>query len=284
MKGEGGQQDYGMRIYDPRLGRFLSIYPLARSYPWYTSYQFIGNMPIVAIDLDGSEEQIVSAKLANSAQFGTVLEVLQQSKIVHSFLKKFSAQNNYVLVYTSFSPERANPFGDSYIDPNWNGSTRLISSEIELRKDWVASNIEYSEVEKYIKEGKKIIVIGIAEPNLNFETEQAEGANTIDNLTQEIRAVWTTVHEMIAHGEQILETGKQTGAEDHEKFQGERSATSPGFSELLSDEKYAKTRAGKLAKQLMKFYKEEIVPIITKTTEDHKKAAKIVEKNKPVKQ
>jgi RHS repeat-associated protein len=55
VKGEGNQQDYGMRIYDPRVGRFLSVDPLTKSYPWYTPYQFAGNRPIVAIDLDGAE-------------------------------------------------------------------------------------------------------------------------------------------------------------------------------------------------------------------------------------
>ena len=52
---EGSQQDYGMRIYDPRLGRFLSVDPLTKSYPWFSPYQFAGNTPIVAIDLDGLE-------------------------------------------------------------------------------------------------------------------------------------------------------------------------------------------------------------------------------------
>ncbi len=55
VKGEGGQQDYGMRIYDPRLGRFLSVDPLMKSFPFYAPYQFAGNMPISAIDLDGQE-------------------------------------------------------------------------------------------------------------------------------------------------------------------------------------------------------------------------------------
>ncbi|HTL09870.1 MAG TPA: RHS repeat-associated core domain-containing protein, partial [Chitinophagaceae bacterium] len=56
VKGEGNQYDYGFRIYDPRVGRFLSVDPLFKGYPWYTPYQFAGNMPIWAIDLDGLEE------------------------------------------------------------------------------------------------------------------------------------------------------------------------------------------------------------------------------------
>ena len=33
-----GIQDYGMRIYDTRLGKFLSVDPLAKDYPWYSPY------------------------------------------------------------------------------------------------------------------------------------------------------------------------------------------------------------------------------------------------------
>src|ERR1051325_279971 len=33
VKGEGNEQNYGMRIYDPRLGKFLSVDPLTKSYP-----------------------------------------------------------------------------------------------------------------------------------------------------------------------------------------------------------------------------------------------------------
>ena len=57
VKSEGNQQDYGMRIYDPRLGRFLSVDPLTKDYSWYTPYQFAGNKPIKYIDLDGGEEK-----------------------------------------------------------------------------------------------------------------------------------------------------------------------------------------------------------------------------------
>ena len=51
----GAQQDYGMRIYDPRVGRFLSADPLGKKYPELTPYQFASNSPIKFIDLDGAE-------------------------------------------------------------------------------------------------------------------------------------------------------------------------------------------------------------------------------------
>lgn len=54
------QYDYGFRIYDPRIARFNSVDPLMNSFPWYTPYQFAGNMPICAIDLDGLEEYVVT--------------------------------------------------------------------------------------------------------------------------------------------------------------------------------------------------------------------------------
>ncbi|WP_439697096.1 RHS repeat-associated core domain-containing protein [Mucilaginibacter sp. AW1-7] len=56
-KGIGNQQDYGMRIYDPRVGRFLSVDPLSPKYPDLTPYQFGSNRPIDGIDLDGLEWQ-----------------------------------------------------------------------------------------------------------------------------------------------------------------------------------------------------------------------------------
>jgi RHS repeat-associated protein len=58
VKGEANQQDYGMRIYDPRVGKFLSVDPLTKSYPMLTPYQFASNTPIAAIDIDGEESGI----------------------------------------------------------------------------------------------------------------------------------------------------------------------------------------------------------------------------------
>ena len=62
VKGVGNQQDYGMRIYDPRVGRFLSVDPLQIKYPELTPYQFASNNPISFVDLDGFEKAKVKEK------------------------------------------------------------------------------------------------------------------------------------------------------------------------------------------------------------------------------
>lgn len=47
--------DYGFRIYNPGISRFLSVDPLTKSYPMLTPYQFASNSPIWGADLDGLE-------------------------------------------------------------------------------------------------------------------------------------------------------------------------------------------------------------------------------------
>ena len=51
-----------MRLYNPALGRFLSVDPISKQFPWYTPYQFAGNKPIWATDLDGMEEKLATNK------------------------------------------------------------------------------------------------------------------------------------------------------------------------------------------------------------------------------
>lgn len=60
---ETNTQDYGMRIYNPNLGKFLSVDPLTKEYPWLTPYQFASNRPICAIDRDGLEAADVGANI-----------------------------------------------------------------------------------------------------------------------------------------------------------------------------------------------------------------------------
>jgi RHS repeat-associated protein len=48
-----GAYDFGARILDARLGRFLSIDPIAKESPWSGTYAYAANKPIFMIDIDG---------------------------------------------------------------------------------------------------------------------------------------------------------------------------------------------------------------------------------------
>lgn len=101
VKGEGNQQDYGMRIYDTRLGRFLSIDPLTREYPFLTPYQFASNRPIDGIDLDGLEYfsskehggkslySLIKFKIDHNYTWG---EVIIRNQAIHAIVKNHPEQ------------------------------------------------------------------------------------------------------------------------------------------------------------------------------------------------
>jgi len=55
IKGSGNSLDFGARIYDSRLGRWLALDPLMKEYPSWSPYLGIGNSPILYIDIDGRE-------------------------------------------------------------------------------------------------------------------------------------------------------------------------------------------------------------------------------------
>ncbi len=80
--GEGNGINYDKRFYDPRIGRFLSIDPLEKSFPWYTPYQFAGNTPIQAIDLDGAEEYHYTLKIVKGKTQFTLTSTKTHNHVV----------------------------------------------------------------------------------------------------------------------------------------------------------------------------------------------------------
>ena len=51
----GTSYAFEYRIHDPRIGRFLSIDPLVKDYPWNSPYAFSENRVIDGVDYEGSE-------------------------------------------------------------------------------------------------------------------------------------------------------------------------------------------------------------------------------------
>ena len=55
VSGEGNSYDFGARIYDSRLGRWMSVDPLQTTYPNLSPYNFCGGNPILFVDIDGKK-------------------------------------------------------------------------------------------------------------------------------------------------------------------------------------------------------------------------------------
>ena len=72
ISGTGNSQDYGNRIYDPRICRFPSVDPITNKYPELTPYQFASNSPIYGIDLDGLEIFCIHGTWSNPKTFSVL--------------------------------------------------------------------------------------------------------------------------------------------------------------------------------------------------------------------
>ena len=95
VKGEGNQQDYGLRIYDPRLGKFLSVDPLFKEYPWNSPYAFAENEPIANIDLDGAEKMPYKSpsqlpKLGKTSSYNTKMGAGAQAYRAEEWGQKYN--------------------------------------------------------------------------------------------------------------------------------------------------------------------------------------------------
>ena len=62
VKGEGNSLNFTYRMYDSRVGRFLSLDPLAPQYPHNSPYTFAENNIIQFIELEGLEKASTKQK------------------------------------------------------------------------------------------------------------------------------------------------------------------------------------------------------------------------------
>ncbi len=92
----GTSYDFGARLYDPRVGRWLSLDPKAAKYPSLSPYNFVANSPIWAIDPNGEEIVIVGSdsyrRFVTQALIG-----LMTSKEGKRMVEAMSASNHKIV-------------------------------------------------------------------------------------------------------------------------------------------------------------------------------------------
>jgi RHS repeat-associated protein len=67
IKGTGNSLDFGARVYDSRLGRFLSLDPVQQNFPFQSPYLFASNNPVYLIDMEGKFGKEFHKKITEQA-------------------------------------------------------------------------------------------------------------------------------------------------------------------------------------------------------------------------
>lgn len=82
IKGDNNSIDFGARIYDPRVSRFLSQDPLIKDFAFQSPFIYAGDKPINSIDKDGEREHIMI--FYNVTKHGNKFVTTYDDKMTHS--------------------------------------------------------------------------------------------------------------------------------------------------------------------------------------------------------
>jgi len=145
INGERNSYDFGARMHDPRVGRFLSLDPFASAFAFQSPYLFAGNNPIQFIDHNG--EFKLSKKLQKKYPLLTnVLVAISneannnpQSALVSIFMERTGASREQALnILTWKSGPKVGvgrPEGDASAHTSLDGSIVINKTSIKRLHD-----------------------------------------------------------------------------------------------------------------------------------------------------
>ena len=124
--------------------------PLTIEYPWYTPYQFAGNKPIAAIDIDGLEDQI-------AIDGSTITGPVDLQKINREIVRK--TLNQYITAMSTKPISSAkNSLNQTFIGPN-NSPLNFQQTQSRIRKMEIAQN--YQNLRNSVSRESRLIGQGI---------------------------------------------------------------------------------------------------------------------------
>jgi len=231
------------RIYDPRIGRFLSIDPLTSKYPYNSPYAFSENRIIDCIELEGLEKIYYSVADRNKYEgFDLCLKLLKDSGILNEISENFRKENKGVDIYIVVGDLKNSKeeFTDKYARTRafFNDPSDLYNSLKTLNiNNW--SNLACI-IDKLTFEKDKYAAFIV------LDIKKVTEAKDNDEMVRKI--AFSTAHEMDFHGIDLKDRSNDVpgGIEHKENYGLENpSDISPSW-EAIKEE----TRAGDLKKRI----------------------------------
>jgi RHS repeat-associated protein len=120
--GDANAYDFGARLYDPRLGRWLAVDPLAAKFANISPYVYANNNPIVLVDKDGKEPK--PPQYEHYSGKGNVLIIIADSdNINYDCQTANQCAHNWDIVVVSNAQE-----GVDWVKSKYSNSSQKISN------------------------------------------------------------------------------------------------------------------------------------------------------------
>ncbi|MDD2982731.1 MAG: hypothetical protein PHQ74_05030 [Crocinitomicaceae bacterium] len=137
IKGRGNSYDFGARMHDPRLGRFLSRDPLFAIYLDWSPYVFAGNNPIVFIDDNGEGPRypeiadVFEAQLKKQSKYVSYIRINTSTRVEFKITAKVLGKE----LYTTYKLNTKTSDYDSHSDlMSW--GTSFYEASIATSNSW----------------------------------------------------------------------------------------------------------------------------------------------------
>jgi RHS repeat-associated protein len=153
VKGVGNSLDFGARVYDSRLGRWLSLDPLQMKYPNLNPYHFCAGNPVLYVDKDGKDydihinhtDKVIVVKASYLALLGdaqkTVDNILEFGKDQNGkFIYQVKSGKETITYEVKFELEQACIDADKNIVSNSTVNYVKVKPDDQIEKEAASAN------------------------------------------------------------------------------------------------------------------------------------------------